>query len=94
MAFYFLIADFPEEAKWLTPEEKAFVKARLEEDVGQSGIDTQIDPKIIVKTLRDCKLYLFKGSLYLMKGFCLTYSCCRQNNLGRLHVFRTNRTGL
>lgn len=62
-AFYFLIADFPEEAKWLTPEEKAFVKARLEEDVGQSGIDTRMDPKIIFKTLLDCKL------LYLIRGF-------------------------
>lgn len=54
IAFYFLIADFPEEAKWLTPEEKAFVKARLEDDVGESGIDTQMDPKLIIKTLTNC----------------------------------------
>ena len=54
IAFYFLIADSPEEAKWLTPEEKAFVKARLEDDVGESGIDTQMDPKLIITTLTNC----------------------------------------
>lgn len=55
LACYFLIADFPEEAKWLTPEEKAFVKARLEDDVGQSGIDARIDTKTVLKTLTNCK---------------------------------------
>ncbi|THH33730.1 hypothetical protein EUX98_g439 [Antrodiella citrinella] len=33
IALFFLIPDFPEESKWLTPAEKAFVKKRLEDDV-------------------------------------------------------------
>ncbi|EKM59630.1 uncharacterized protein PHACADRAFT_205855 [Phanerochaete carnosa HHB-10118-sp] len=32
---FFLISDFPEEAKWLSAEEKDFVKTRLQEDVGK-----------------------------------------------------------
>ena len=31
---FFLIADFPEEAKWLSEDEKAFIKVRLAEDMG------------------------------------------------------------
>ena len=34
IAFFFLIPDFPEDAKWLTEEERAFVKARLQDDQG------------------------------------------------------------
>jgi hypothetical protein len=39
----FLIADFPEEAKWLSDDEKAFVKARLAEDMGDSQLNAQAD---------------------------------------------------
>jgi len=34
---YFVISDFPEEAKWLSEEEKAFIEQRLLDDVGDSG---------------------------------------------------------
>lgn len=33
----FIISDFPEEVKWLTEEEKAYIKQRLLDDVGDSG---------------------------------------------------------
>ena len=34
IGMYFLVSDFPEEATWLSADEKAYVKARLEEDQG------------------------------------------------------------
>ena len=39
-SMWWLINDFPETVTWLTEEEKAFVKARLEleEDVSDSGL--------------------------------------------------------
>lgn len=37
MLLYFVISSFPEEAKWLNEEEKAFIKQRLLDDVGDSG---------------------------------------------------------
>lgn len=49
---WWLIADFPETVTWLTEEEKAFVKARLEDDVGDSGLTHSHTFKDIAKSLR------------------------------------------
>lgn len=54
--FFFLISDFPEEAKWLTPEERSFVKARLLEDVGDSQRHTSVRPRdVVLSILRECE---------------------------------------
>ena len=50
-----MISDFPEEATWLTPEEKAFVKARLEDDVGHSGRDEKMKLDDILRPFKDCE---------------------------------------
>lgn len=55
VAMWWLIADFPETVKWLTEEEKAFVKARLEEDVGDSGLNRRPTFKDIRRVFKDCK---------------------------------------
>lgn len=57
MAFglFFVISDFPEEATWLTAEEKAFVKARLEDDVGRSGRDEKMELGDVLRPFRDCE---------------------------------------
>ena len=55
VALFFLIADFPEEVKWLTPAEKAFVKKRLEDDVGDSQRNEKITPKFILSVITDCE---------------------------------------
>lgn len=39
---YFVVADFPEFATWLTEEERAFVVARLAAHQGNSGVDKKI----------------------------------------------------
>lgn len=53
--FYFIIVDFPEEAKFLTDEERAFVKARLQGDVGESAREEKIKLKDVLAVFKDCK---------------------------------------
>jgi hypothetical protein len=53
---YFAISDFPEEATWLTTEEKAFVEERLYDDFGDSNHDVKVDSKGVLQALKDCKL--------------------------------------
>ena len=52
---YFVISDFPEEATWLSVEEKAFVKQRLYNDVGDSKRNIQVGFKDVLNVLKDCK---------------------------------------
>ena len=58
---FFLIPDFPEEARWLSEDEKAFVKARLAEDNGDSQLE-------IKTTWRDA-LTIFKDFKVILGGF-------------------------
>lgn len=51
---FFLISDFPEEAKWLSTEEKEFVKGRLQDDVGQSQRYNPLKAKDVSKILSEC----------------------------------------
>ena len=50
---YFAISDFPEEVKWLTGEEKAFIKQRLSEDVGDSGHHVKYSIQDILGVFKD-----------------------------------------
>ena len=54
----FLIADFPEEAEWLSGDEKAFVRARLAEDIGDSQLDTQPTWRDVLGVFKDFKIIL------------------------------------
>ena len=53
---FFLISDFPEEASWLTSDERAFVKTRLREDVGSSQRHKPLTVKSVLSTIKDCTL--------------------------------------
>jgi hypothetical protein len=55
ISMWWLIADFPETVTWLTEEEKEFVKARLEDDVGDSGLNVKHTFKDIRNVFKDCK---------------------------------------
>lgn len=57
LLFFFAIPDFPEEVSWLTAEERQFVKARLQEDVGESQRDKPLKPKNVFRILRECRLW-------------------------------------
>ena len=58
---FFLIADFPEEAKWLSDEERAFVKARLAEDVGDSQLEVRPTWREVLGVLKDFKIVILGG---------------------------------
>ena len=55
--FFFTIPDFPEEAKWLSQDEKNFVKSRLYEEVGDSQRLEPLTLKIVLDTMKDCKCH-------------------------------------
>ncbi|KAL6250805.1 High-affinity nicotinic acid transporter [Rhinocladiella similis] len=57
-ACFFLIPDFPEDAKWLTEEERMYVKARLQDDQGKSAIERSITFKDVVNCFKDYKFIL------------------------------------
>ena len=70
---FFLISEFPEEAKWLSDDEKAFIKARLAEEMGDSQLDAQYTWRDVLGVLEDPKVIL-SGLVY----FALTvpgYGC-------------------
>lgn len=54
--FYFIIPDFPEEAKWLSDEERKFVQMRLRVDQGSAGAQRPIKFSDVLSTLKDYKV--------------------------------------
>ena len=62
---YFLVADFPTDARWLNAEEKEFIIARTATD---NGIDSPIMGRKVVSFLGDVK-NLFGGLLYFGESY-------------------------
>lgn len=52
---FFTFSDFPEEAAWLSQEEKDIVKARLYDDVGPSKRHDKLTLKHVLEVLKDCE---------------------------------------
>jgi len=61
--FFFLLPNFPEESKWLTEDERAFVKARLQIDQGKSARDRKMTLGDIGRVFKDPKI-LIGGFMY------------------------------
>ena len=57
-ATFFLITDFPEDARWLNEDEKAFVKSRLRTDQGISELEQRINFSNIGQVVGDYKTWL------------------------------------
>lgn len=55
---YFAIPDFPEDVKWLSETERAYVRARLQEDQGKSALERPITFKDVVNCFKDYKIFL------------------------------------
>ena len=64
--FFFLIPDFPEEAKWLTQDERTYITARLQQDQGRSAAERQIHFKDVVTIFKDYKIFV-GGFMYFGK---------------------------
>ena len=62
--FFFLLPNFPEEVKWLTEEERSYVKARLQIDQGKSARERPISLRDVGGVFRDPKIVI-GGFMYL-----------------------------
>lgn len=56
--FFFIIPDFPENAKWLGDSERKYIKARLQADQGRSAAERAITLKDVINVFRDYKVFL------------------------------------
>lgn len=61
--FFFTLPNFPEESKWLSEEEKAYVAARLRADQGRSARERTITGSDVARVLKDYKV-LVAGFMY------------------------------
>ena len=72
---YFLVADFPEEARWLSDDERAFVQARLAEDAGDSNLDAKTTWRDVIGVFKDSKI-IIGGFVYfgiIVSGYGYAY---------------------
>ncbi|KAK0648211.1 major facilitator superfamily domain-containing protein [Cercophora newfieldiana] len=56
--FLFTFPSFPEEAKWLTEDERVYVKARLEADQGRNAAERKITWRDVIHVMKDYKIWL------------------------------------
>lgn len=52
---YFLVTDFPEDAKWLTEEEREFVREKLAADTGKAAADADLTLRDVLSVFKDCE---------------------------------------
>lgn len=87
---FFFMPDFPEDVKWLTDEEREFVRAKLAKDVGKSAHHVSMGWREVVAVFKDCKFPL--GLDYWYRLDTDWYN--RQGHSWRLDVLRSHRSGL
>jgi hypothetical protein len=63
LIFFFVLPTFPEQAKWLKEDERAYVAARLRQDQGKSGVERAIRGKDVVQVFKDYKV-IVAGFMY------------------------------
>jgi MFS family permease len=64
LIFLFTFPSFPEEAKWLAEDERAYVKARLAADSGSSAAERKVTFRDALRVMSDYKIWL-GGFMYL-----------------------------
>ncbi|KAI1180393.1 MFS general substrate transporter [Nemania sp. FL0916] len=62
--FFFVFPVFPEDAKWLTEEERTYIKARLKADQGNNAAERKITVRDVFTVLKDHRVWL-GGFMYL-----------------------------
>lgn len=80
--FFFVLPCFPEDAKWLGEEERAYVKARLRKDQGRSAAERKITARDVGNVFKDFKIFL-GGFMY----FGLIVPAYGYGPLGHIHHF-------
>ncbi|KAI5868120.1 MFS general substrate transporter [Durotheca rogersii] len=56
--FFFVFPTFPEEAKWLTEEERDYIKARLQADQGHNAAERTITFGDVLTVMKDHRVWL------------------------------------
>ena len=75
IVFFFFFPDFPEEARWVTEEERAYIRARLAADQGHSAIERKIKMRDVIEFFTDVKQWV-GGFMYfaiLIPGYGYAY---------------------
>ncbi|KAL2825603.1 major facilitator superfamily domain-containing protein [Aspergillus cavernicola] len=55
---FFFLPDFPEESKWLTEEERDYMRAKLAKDSGDAGGDADMGWRDVLAVFKDYKIFL------------------------------------
>ncbi|KAJ5906467.1 uncharacterized protein N7473_003383 [Penicillium subrubescens] len=63
IAWFFVLPDFPEDVKWLTEEEREYVRAKLAKDAGKSGHQVKMGWAEVWGVLKDYKV-IIGGFMY------------------------------
>ncbi|KAL7626407.1 High-affinity nicotinic acid transporter [Parahypoxylon ruwenzoriense] len=58
IVFFFIFPSFPEEAKWLTEDERAYIKARLRADQGHNAAERKISFRDVLAVMKDHRVWL------------------------------------
>ncbi|EMR62219.1 putative mfs transporter protein [Eutypa lata UCREL1] len=64
LVFFFIFPSFPEQAKWLNEEERAYVRARLEADTGRNAAERKVGFRDFLAVMKDHRVWL-GGFMYL-----------------------------
>ena len=86
-----LMSDFPEEVKWLTDEEREFVRAKLARDVGKSAHHAKLGLKEVLDVFKDCKSI---SQTFGHQHLCMGLQFDREGYYWRFHVFRPHRSSI
>ncbi|RYP85422.1 hypothetical protein DL769_000975 [Monosporascus sp. CRB-8-3] len=58
LLFFFIFPSFPEQAKWLNEEERAYVKARLQADTGRNAAERKVSFRDFLTVMKDHRVWL------------------------------------
>lgn len=72
---FFLIADFPEQARFLNDEERTYITKKLELDMGESNFESAITIRDILNVLRDWRVLICALSYFgcIVGGYGYAY---------------------
>lgn len=87
---FFFIADFPEDVKWLSEEERTYMRAKLAKDVGDSATNVRMGKREVLGVFKDCE---YTPVVTHAVNFSVLTSL-RQGVHRRLHVLRIDCPGL